>query len=151
MAKKDNPTKEDIKEHFNGSYRLYKAWWRCGFDWPPYERTVTALKYKLGLMGKPEGLKKITDDDAAVAKLEAWCKKQPHRKKAGDLHFETNGEFSEFTNQSLARKLTIIFDGMFGKGCQGGPGDADASALALMQSARSGLGLSLEGKLTCLK
>ena len=141
QSTKKLPSEKIINTHFQGSYQLYRAWEKLGYDWPPYHRTILALRHKI--MGRNgEGLKAIATDEAACRDLEAWCSKQTSRKKTSDLLADTKGRFLTFTNQSLARKMTIIFDGKFGKGVDGGD-ETTSAAEALMQSAREGNGLGL--------
>ena len=101
-------------------------------------------------MGKTVALKPISQNAEKSAELEAWCRKQRFRQNTKALLSSTNAQFAEFTNQSLARKMTIIFDSMFGKGHDGG-NDVDpetstssSSAEILMSSARGGAGLALD-------
>ena len=97
-----------------------------------------------------DGLMPIAQDKASCAELEKWCNKQVARCTTAALLNSTGTRFRAFTKQSLAKKMTCIFDGMFGKGKNGhfaqDEEDEDIpAAQELMASARGGNGL-LEGE-----
>ena len=108
---------------------------------------------------KTPGLKPISKDIGAMAQLDAWCRQQPTRCGTKDLKFLTHGAFNEFSTASLAKKMTHIFDDMFGPGndnlkdkeanpCMNG--SAKSGANALMAAARQGLGVEGDKKMAAV-
>lgn len=90
----------------------------------------------------PAGQTPISQDPAAVEALKKWCGEQRGRRKVADLHKSTD-EFERFSNQSLAKKMALTWDQLWGSGAVGPSEESEKSttADALMQAARGGVGI----------
>lgn len=106
----------------------------------------------------PVGQAPISQDPEAVLALEKWCMEQRGRRKVSDLHNSTD-EFVKYSSQSLAKKMGLIWDKLWGQGSTG-PSDTtekNLAADALMSAARSGIGIGgtfvcflIQFELSCL-
>ena len=100
------------------------------------------------------GLQPISQDPEALALLESWCRKQHIRQPVKVLKAGCPHKFDGFTSQSLSKKMSAIFDSMWGSGNDGVKDMQNdpfiQSADVLMAAARNGNGVEDDKKMAAI-
>lgn len=92
---------------------------------------------------KAAGHKPIAQDATKAMELQRWCELQTQRQTAAHLIATTGDKFKAFSTQSLAKKMSTIFDKMFGRG-KNSLAETEEDGLSpsdIMSAARAGSGL----------